>query len=88
MGLKTSVFYSEGLNAKAKIQILTISCRIFTICIPDECLNQRRLYLEEIVDELEDIPDKAIEVSHFLMGASAVSSSLKVRKFQKVFFVS
>ena len=44
------------------------------------------LYLEEIVDELEDIPDKAIEVSHFLMGASAVSSSIKVGKFQKIFF--
>ena len=47
-----------------------------------------QLYLEEIVDELEDIPDKAIEVSHFLMGASAVSSSIKFRKFQKVFLVS
>ena len=45
-------------------------------------------YLDEIVDELEDIPDKAMEVSHFLMGASAVSSSLKFRKFQKVFLVS
>ena len=29
-----------------------------------------------------------MEVSHFLMGASAVSSSLKFRKFQKVFLVS